>query len=51
MEKFLILIIRQHCHLCEIEHIEEPVAKVEILVPSDMVGAVMDLAQSQMWHL
>lgn len=33
--------------MTEIEHIEEPVAKVEILVPSDMVGAVMDLAQSR----
>ncbi len=30
-----------------IEHIEEPIAKVDILVPSDMVGAVMELAQSR----
>ncbi|SDA53085.1 GTP-binding protein LepA [Dialister histaminiformans] len=30
-----------------IEHIEEPIAKVDILVPSDMVGAVMELAQNR----
>ena len=30
-----------------IEHIEEPIAKVGILVPSDMVGAVMELAQNR----
>lgn len=31
----------------KIEHIEEPIAHVEILVPSDMVGAVMELAQNR----
>lgn len=31
----------------KIEHIEEPVAKVEILVPSDMVGNVMELVQNR----
>lgn len=30
-----------------IDHIEEPVVKVDILVPSDMVGAVMELAQNR----
>ena len=30
-----------------IEHIEEPIVKVNVLVPSDMVGAVMDLAQNR----
>jgi GTP-binding protein LepA len=31
----------------EIEHIEEPVVKADILTPSDMVGAVMELAQGR----
>lgn len=31
----------------KIDHIEEPVASVEILVPSDMVGAVMELVQNR----
>lgn len=31
----------------KIDHIEEPMVKVDILVPSDMVGAVMDLAQNR----
>ena len=31
----------------EIEHIEEPIVKADILVPSDMVGAVMELAQGR----
>ena len=30
-----------------IDHIEEPVVEVDVLVPSDMVGAVMDLAQNR----
>ena len=33
--------------MTKIEHIEEPVAKVEILVPSDMVGNVMELVQNR----
>lgn len=33
--------------MTKIEHIEEPVAKVEILVPSDMVGNVMGLVQNR----
>ena len=32
--------------ITKIEHIEEPIAKVEILVPSDMVGNVMELVQN-----
>jgi GTP-binding protein LepA len=31
----------------KIEHIEEPIAHVDILVPSDMVGAVMELSQNR----
>lgn len=31
----------------KIDHIEEPIANVEILVPSDMVGAVMELVQNR----
>ncbi len=31
----------------KIDHIEEPIVKVDILVPSDMVGAVMELAQNR----
>lgn len=33
--------------MTKIEHIEEPIAKVEILVPSDMVGNVMELVQNR----
>lgn len=33
--------------MTKIEHIEEPVAKVDILVPSDMVGNVMELVQNR----
>ena len=33
--------------MTKIEHIEEPVAKVEILAPSDMVGNVMELVQNR----
>lgn len=33
--------------MTKIDHIEEPVAKVEILVPSDMVGNVMELVQNR----
>lgn len=33
--------------MTKIEHIEEPVAKVEILVPSEMVGNVMELVQNR----
>ena len=33
--------------MTKIKHIEEPVAKVEILVPSDMVGNVMELVQNR----
>ena len=33
--------------MTKIEHIEEPVAKVEILVPSVMVGNVMELVQNR----
>lgn len=33
--------------MTKIEHIEEPVAKVEILVPSDLVGNVMELVQNR----
>lgn len=31
----------------EIEHIEEPIVKADILTPSEMVGAVMELAQGR----
>lgn len=33
--------------MTKIEYIEEPIAKVEILVPSDMVGNVMELVQNR----
>ena len=33
--------------MTKIEHIEEPIAQVEILVPSDMVGTVMELVQNR----
>lgn len=33
--------------MTKIEHIEEPIAKVEILVPSDMVGNVMESVQNR----
>ena len=33
--------------MTKIEHIEEPITKVEILVPSDMVGNVMELVQNR----
>ncbi len=33
--------------MAEIEHMEEPIVKANILVPSDMVGAVMELAQGR----
>lgn len=33
--------------MTKIEHIEEPIDKVEILVPSDMVGNVMELVQNR----
>ena len=52
MEKFLILAVaklpnREGMYSMLLAMMKEPVAKVEILVPSDMVGAVMDLAQSR----
>lgn len=33
--------------MTKIDYIEEPMAKVDILVPSDMVGSVMELVQNR----
>lgn len=33
--------------MTKIDFIEEPIAKVEILVPSDMIGNVMELVQNR----